>query len=189
MQLKPAIKVTLAFLLGLSVLALVATVVKTYQLKNISVRMDFTTNIVGLYIWTSVEFAVVIIAASIPTLKPLFRGRMFNKSSSKGNAYKLSHTPNKPSRNQSYKSAGWDFGTFDTVARHQGDSSSEQNILPADNYTDLCAQDIRKTTVITVDRENGSMGSAGESRKFGSRQESREPSVEPPRLWAEGHEV
>ncbi|KAI9689137.1 MAG: hypothetical protein M1822_000875 [Bathelium mastoideum] len=192
-QLKPAIKATLACLLGLSVLAMAATVVKTYELKNISARKDFTMNITGLYIWTAVEFNIIFIDSSIPTLKPLFRSvRMFNKSSSRGGTYRLSAPVNKSSTHAkpAYRRDSWDFSPsshFNGFKKDKGDSSSEENILPPGHYSSLSAsQDIKKTTVITVDREDASLSSHGDAVQSEAQEHGRAPSTEP-KAWAGGH--
>ncbi|KAL9070777.1 MAG: hypothetical protein Q9157_005702 [Trypethelium eluteriae] len=190
-QLKTAIKVTLGFLLGLSILAMAATVVKTYQLKNISARNDFTRNIVGLYIWTAVEFNVVFIGASISTLKPLFKGvKMFSRTSSRPVGYQLSRTGQKSSSHAhpSYKPESWSFSQLNSSKRDKGDSASEENILPPENqHRSGNGQDIKKTTVITIDRRNSNFNPTPEPVRFESVERGRAPSTEPPAAWNGSH--
>ena len=57
--------------MGFSIFAMVACIVKTVELKTLGSRTDFTYNVSSFIIWLSVENYVVIIAASIPTLRPL----------------------------------------------------------------------------------------------------------------------
>jgi hypothetical protein len=66
------IKLGLVVLLGLSLFAAVASIVKTVKLESIGAGGDITYNLIPFVIWFTVENNVVIAAASIPTLKPLF---------------------------------------------------------------------------------------------------------------------
>ena len=59
-------------LLGLSLFAAVASIVKTVKLEAIGKGGDITYNLIPFVIWFTVENNVVIAAASIPTIKPLF---------------------------------------------------------------------------------------------------------------------
>lgn len=64
-------KIALSLLMGLSIFAMVACVVKTFELKVLDSRNDFTRHAAGFVVWSTVENYVVIVAASIPTLRPL----------------------------------------------------------------------------------------------------------------------
>ena len=64
-------KLALSILMGASILAMIACIVKTVELKILASRDDFTYNSYMFIIWLTVENYVVIIAASIPTLRPL----------------------------------------------------------------------------------------------------------------------
>ena len=64
-------KLALSILMGASILAMIACIVKTVELKVLASRNDFTYNSYMFIIWLTVENYVVIIAASIPTLRPL----------------------------------------------------------------------------------------------------------------------
>lgn len=148
----------------------------------------------GLYIWTSVEYNIVFIGASIPTLKPLFRGvRMFTKGSSRSAAYQFSQSRQKTTSHvQSHsKSETWEFSNFNSFKKDKGDSSSEENILPSANYTGAGpGQDIKKTTVITIDRDDGvSLSSKGEPITYESQEHRRAPSTEPSTTWIGGRAV
>ncbi|CAK4033832.1 Hypothetical predicted protein [Lecanosticta acicola] len=66
-------KIGLACLLCLSLLAMVASIIKTYEAKNLSHVSDYTYDLCEYVIWISVELNIVIITASIPILRPLFR--------------------------------------------------------------------------------------------------------------------
>ena len=86
LQLRPRIKVGLIFLLGLSLLAFVGSIIRTYKLSVVINSQDFTYALAPFAIWYNIENFVVIAAASIPTIRPLFtqhRNRQ-QGSSSKG---------------------------------------------------------------------------------------------------------
>ena len=69
---KTSTRVALSILMGMSVFAMLVCVVKSVYLQYIGERMDFTWDTVNFVIWFSVENYVVIITASIPTIRPLF---------------------------------------------------------------------------------------------------------------------
>ena len=64
-------KLALSVLMGFSIFAMIACIVKSIELKVLGSRNDFTYNSSRFIIWLTVENYVVIIAASIPTLRPL----------------------------------------------------------------------------------------------------------------------
>lgn len=72
LQLRPRIKAALIFVLGLSLLASVASIIRTYELSLLIKSADFTRTVATFAIWYNVENFVVIVAASIPTIRPLF---------------------------------------------------------------------------------------------------------------------
>ncbi|KAK4549419.1 hypothetical protein LTR36_006416 [Oleoguttula mirabilis] len=65
-------KLGLSLLLCLSVLAMIASIVKTYYAKALSEQLDYTWDLCSYVIWLSVELNVVIIVASVPLLRPMF---------------------------------------------------------------------------------------------------------------------
>jgi hypothetical protein len=65
-------KVGLSCLMGMGVFAFVCAVVKTSKLPELKARADITYITVSLWIWNANEANLVIIAACIPTLRPLF---------------------------------------------------------------------------------------------------------------------
>jgi hypothetical protein len=71
LKLETKTKLALSVLMGFSIFAMVACMVKTVELKVLATRDDFTYTVYMFIIWLSVENYVVIIAASIPTLRPL----------------------------------------------------------------------------------------------------------------------
>lgn len=60
-------------LLCLSFLAMIASIIKTIEAKMLSQFTDYTYDLVGYVEWGSIELNVVIIASSIPLLRPLFK--------------------------------------------------------------------------------------------------------------------
>jgi hypothetical protein len=64
-------RVVLCFILGLSFFAMIACIIKTIELKALGDRADFTYSTSNFVIWFTVEQYIVIIAASIPTVRPL----------------------------------------------------------------------------------------------------------------------
>lgn len=65
-------KVGLSALMGLGVFACICAAIKTSKLTELNARADITYITVDLWIWNINETNVVIIAASMPTLRPLF---------------------------------------------------------------------------------------------------------------------
>ncbi|GAB7359185.1 hypothetical protein MBLNU230_g5252t1 [Neophaeotheca triangularis] len=66
-------KIGLGLVLCLSILAMIGSIVKTYETKNLSQIIDFSYVICPYIIWLSVELNLVMIVASVPLLRPLFR--------------------------------------------------------------------------------------------------------------------
>ena len=97
-------KVGLSALMGIGVLACICAAIKTSKLTELNARADITFITVDLWIWNINETNVVILAASIPTLRPLFlvlfqrpgsenyRGKSYGSSSRAGKR-KFSRTP------------------------------------------------------------------------------------------------
>ena len=65
-------KLGLSVLMGMGVLAFICAVIKTSKLPELNARADITFITVSLWIWTANETNVLILAASIPTLRPLY---------------------------------------------------------------------------------------------------------------------
>ena len=64
-------KVALCILMGLSFFAMIACIVKTVELRALGDRQDFTHHTANFVIWFTIEQYIVIIAASVPTIRPL----------------------------------------------------------------------------------------------------------------------
>lgn len=151
---KTRFKVALAILLGLSIVAMVASIVKTYELKTLGLRNDFTWNTPIFFIWVVVELNVVIIAASVPSLKPLF-SKTIGTSRSKSYEMYGSTIRNNASEPNGYGSNSEHKAWAGSHKRHQTkettlnetDASSEENILPLQLQSPYA---IKKTTDVTV---------------------------------------
>ena len=65
-------KILLCSLFGLGVFAAICACIKTAKLPSLNARSDLTWQTVDLWIWNANECGVVVIAACIPTLRPLF---------------------------------------------------------------------------------------------------------------------
>ncbi|RDW56607.1 hypothetical protein BP5796_13072 [Coleophoma crateriformis] len=89
LQISTRLKVGLVILLGLSIFAFVACVIKTVLLQALGDRGDFTFNTVSFFIWVVVEGALVSIAASVPLIRPLFLRIKRGKSSKDNKSYEM----------------------------------------------------------------------------------------------------
>ncbi|TKA82812.1 hypothetical protein B0A55_01054 [Friedmanniomyces simplex] len=52
--------------------AMIASIVKTYEARALSLVLDYTYDLVPYVIWISIELNVVIIVSSLPLMRPLF---------------------------------------------------------------------------------------------------------------------
>ncbi|KAL4793720.1 hypothetical protein BDV19DRAFT_390925 [Aspergillus venezuelensis] len=86
LQMALKVKIGLGCVLSLGIIAMIAAIVKTINLASLSARADYPWDTVDLTIWIAIEQYLIIIAACIPTLTPLFnivvRQRTSRKSSS-----------------------------------------------------------------------------------------------------------
>ncbi|KAI1778659.1 hypothetical protein F4818DRAFT_306297 [Hypoxylon cercidicola] len=78
LQLPKKTKVSLCLVMGCTLFAAICAIVKTTYLNELEDLDDFTYGTVDLIIWAIVEANVIIIAACMPTLRPLF-SRVFKK--------------------------------------------------------------------------------------------------------------
>ena len=146
LQLSVKKKIGLAFLMGMGVFAGVCAAIKTSKLPELGARSDFTWITIELLIWNGNEIFTIIVAACIPTLRPLFldlTGKLtttmrYGKSGNKSgapNSLKL----NKLSDNSGSRKLPSHYGSHDTS---MDDEYSDSKTLP-----------IRQTTEWSVDRE------------------------------------
>ncbi|MCJ1293982.1 hypothetical protein MMC34_005539 [Xylographa carneopallida] len=72
LQLNRKKKISVCLLLSLGVLAGVSAFIKFTKIPELGARDDTTWNTTDLFIWNAIEINLVIIAACIPSLRPLF---------------------------------------------------------------------------------------------------------------------
>ncbi|KAG7413609.1 hypothetical protein Forpe1208_v007153 [Fusarium oxysporum f. sp. rapae] len=73
LQLKVQEKLEITFMLRLTFLSAIFTIIKATYLDTFNDRTDPLYNVVTLIIWGLIEQNIVIMAASVPTLRPLLR--------------------------------------------------------------------------------------------------------------------
>ncbi|RKK85766.1 hypothetical protein BFJ69_g1376 [Fusarium oxysporum] len=73
LQLKVQEKLEITFMLGLAFLSAIFTIIKATYLDTFNDRTDPLYNVVTLIIWGLIEQNIVIMAASVPTPRPLLR--------------------------------------------------------------------------------------------------------------------
>ncbi|CAD6592884.1 MAG: hypothetical protein ASARMPRED_006774 [Alectoria sarmentosa] len=81
LQMKMGKKVALCLLFGTGVIAAVCAVFKTTKVSTLGRTNDITYDMTGLMIWTAVEQYTVLLAGSVPPLRPAIK-EIFNKASS-----------------------------------------------------------------------------------------------------------
>ncbi|KAL9108716.1 MAG: hypothetical protein Q9227_006512 [Pyrenula ochraceoflavens] len=160
LNMKLRIKLALGFLMCMSVFAFVAAVIKTTLLPTVGSKGDFTHDVATFAIWFTIENYITIIAASVPTIRPLFlswRKTTNNSSSYQMNAYGRKqgyvHYGNERSAAYGKRSNNDTIDKYTaniSVKASDADASSEENILPMQNYT----KDITKTTRVDVRYED-----------------------------------
>ncbi|KAF5872517.1 putative integral membrane protein [Botrytis fragariae] len=85
LQMNRRTKFGLVFLLSLSLLAFVGVIMKIVYIRVLANRGDYTYNTVPFFVWVQVESNLVVIASSVPLLRPLFvRLRAGNFSTQNG---------------------------------------------------------------------------------------------------------
>lgn len=71
LNMKLSTRVALSIIMGMSVFAMIACIVKTVEVRNIAERMDLTWDSSYFVIWSTLESYVLITVASISALRPL----------------------------------------------------------------------------------------------------------------------
>ncbi|CEL11493.1 hypothetical protein ASPCAL14595 [Aspergillus calidoustus] len=95
LQMPPKVKFGLGFVLSLGIIAMIAAIVKTTNLYTLTSAHDRPWTMVPLTAWVAVEQYLIIIAACIPALTPLFniiirhRGSKRSRSRSKSGSKSL----------------------------------------------------------------------------------------------------
>ncbi|KAL8785940.1 MAG: hypothetical protein Q9213_003089 [Squamulea squamosa] len=125
---------------------------KTYYLQQLRSRADFTYDATSLMIWYSTEMYVIIIAGSLPTLRPLFQKsfsvyRSFKQRSSRG-YHSYDHRPHEM---QPYQKTHLD-STIPHIMGHNEGRNSDQDVLATD------VEGITKTVDFTIAMSSGEDG-------------------------------
>ncbi|KAH7123585.1 integral membrane protein [Dendryphion nanum] len=92
LNMKISTKISLSILMGLGVFAMVCSIKKTIELRAIDEKDDPTYAMCDLAIWWTLEAYMVLLAASIPTLRPLAKLGATKRSaadSGSGGSYSL----------------------------------------------------------------------------------------------------
>ncbi|KAL8795389.1 MAG: hypothetical protein Q9195_002130 [Heterodermia aff. obscurata] len=174
LQMRPVVKLGMGCAMSLGLVATGAAIVKTIQLQQLTARSDYTYETFSLIIWFTTEMYVIIIAACIPTLRPLVRllhGRLASHKSSSGSG-EINH------RAQGRWKKGY-LAQKDTDAlplrpiyppmNHAGPNANSNNGLDTwavgqrlgaadiERYPDLDSNEIVKTTEVNVSFRNQSV--------------------------------
>ncbi|KAL4898868.1 hypothetical protein BDW74DRAFT_189871 [Aspergillus multicolor] len=97
LQMALKVKIGLGFVLSLGLVAMVAAIIKATHLPDMTSYEDYTWDTVQLTIWVSLEQYIIILAACIPALTPLFNiiiRRASNRSKSKSKSKSNELIPN-----------------------------------------------------------------------------------------------
>ncbi|KAF6220469.1 hypothetical protein HO133_002901 [Letharia lupina] len=151
LQLNKRKKAGLSALLGLGFFAGICAAVKTSYLPTLTVHSDFSWITVDLLIWNALEVNVIIFAACLPTLRPIFktlfdniqvRVSMTRKSHSKlpsprhESSYELQTVPTKIVRPANSASRG-------AADSWPNENSSRVNIVPTNRILEVTEMDTR----------------------------------------------
>ncbi|RGP79539.1 integral membrane pth11 [Fusarium longipes] len=123
-------KFGVAFAMSLGVFAGAIAVVKCTKLKANATSVDPTFDIGGLLLTAGAENALIIIAACLPTLRPILRKVFPSSAKSSENSHRLKHIPNNIMFVPKNKSGQWSalVETEVNPDRHS-DNQSDRSIL------------------------------------------------------------
>ncbi|KAL4936975.1 hypothetical protein BDV06DRAFT_232898 [Aspergillus oleicola] len=131
LQMATKVKVGLGVVLSLGIIAMIAAIIKTAHLPALTLYKDYTWDTVDLTIWVLLEEYIIILAACIPSLTPLFniivRHRSSKRSRSDANVLADATIPHSRLRSKSRSSRKHTKGRAgdDTV-----DAGSHQQYVP-----------------------------------------------------------
>ncbi|KAE8377565.1 hypothetical protein BDV26DRAFT_304860 [Aspergillus bertholletiae] len=154
LQIARKVKIGLSCVLSLGIIAMAAAIVKTIYLASLTERADFPWDTADLSIWTAVEQYLIIIAACMPTMTPLFN-MLRHKCSSKRNTIRgRVHSGNEYGRGHGYaqfdgRSLDYSLGTYgDAWAIPRGDRGDGDSVDPI--VDEEAGPGIMKTTEIHI---------------------------------------
>jgi len=167
LQMNLRTKVGLIVLLGLSSIAFVSVIMKLLQVNSLA-SPDLLFANVEFLTWVVVEGNLVIIAASIPLLRPLFT---YFRSTQTGSRHTNVYANTYELHNQNATNAtgrGFTKIQGNTSIAKASDAGSEEGILPMQGTTGLV---IKKETTYTVDVVDADLekGSDTEDSKYNPR--------------------
>jgi hypothetical protein len=155
-------RIALCIVMGLSFGAMIACIVKTIELKALGDRVDFTYNTIGFVIWFTIEQYIVIIAASIPTIRPLAL-RLTRKSRSRNSRNSYRSSPRRPSQTpgQDSTDVSWSNTTplnpvrlLTPVRDHAATINLEEPYIHSSPQSPPPPGCIRKTVSIIIESES-----------------------------------
>ncbi|KAL8877250.1 MAG: hypothetical protein Q9198_004698 [Flavoplaca austrocitrina] len=122
----------------------VAGAIKTHYLQQLRARSDFTYDGTALMIWYTTEMYVIIIAGSLPTLRPLFQKTIsVYRSRKQRSSHGYQSYDHAPHEMQSYRKKKH-TNTSILCTKNQGNERSSDSEVLASN-----AEGITKTVDIT----------------------------------------
>ncbi|KKK13541.1 hypothetical protein ARAM_001710 [Aspergillus rambellii] len=161
LQMAVKVKVGLGIVLSLGFIVMIAAIVKTVHLALLSRQTDYPWNIVNLIIWITVEQYLIIIAACISTITPLFNITVRQRSA-KRNTH-MSHRGVQSRSRQSRRPHR--YGTFTSITDDNHEYPPSGACLERGNHdcetpgpTILGSENNRgilMTTEINVETESG----------------------------------
>jgi hypothetical protein len=141
LQVNLRVRFGLAIIMGLGIIATIASIFKTVELKNLATR-DFTWNATNLVYWYITENWIIVIAACVPTLKPLDQkisdGGRFGDGRGKGEGsgrsvfrswFGSKGTSSGSSTGQFSRSGKESGGSVDLVVHHETTSTGNEGIM------------------------------------------------------------
>ncbi|PYH31770.1 uncharacterized protein BO87DRAFT_428414 [Aspergillus neoniger CBS 115656] len=157
-QLPWKMKLGVIAVMGAGILAAAATLVKAILLKSLPVHSDITWSWADITTWYSIEMYVIIICATLPTLRQSYNFAL-HRTRYAGSYYKRSHSEAAAARQKPIPLARRqpDQSLFDTFADETGlvnVASNEDSFVSPGRCSDHTI--ITKTTEIEVHEENKS---------------------------------
>ncbi|PQE20580.1 integral membrane protein [Rutstroemia sp. NJR-2017a BBW] len=116
----------------------VRVIMKIVYLEALADRGDYTYNTVPLFVWVQVESTLVVIASSVPLLRPLFlqvkSSTTHNRTHSVGHTYELSNYTKKKSLPSNHVFSM--ISDEEASQKKENDTGSEVQILPNEQEID-----------------------------------------------------
>lgn len=168
LQINSRTKLSVVGILSLGLFAASASLVKVYYLTGYGQFGDFLWDATPLTIWSATEVNVGIIAASIPSMKPLFKsilGTIYGKSAygnypqnSRGYAHQISGRDGENNTRSRNNGEAFEMHTSASTAVRSGNrerdklgfNNSEESILPLQSNRSGEEKGIVKTTQVHV---------------------------------------